>query len=254
VTAGPNMPASRDRAHYSYEHYADQDIAERFDQLRFGGPIGALLAETQARLLLDALAPLEGAVVLDVGTGTARGALTLARAGARVVGLDASMEMLRVGRARAAAEAAAIAFGRADAQALPVADRSVDAVVCLRLLMHVVDWRRAVGELCRVARRRVVLDFPSARSAAALESAARRLARAAGRRVEAYRVMSERTMRRELAAHGFRVTTVRRQFVLPIALHKALGRAGVTQAVERGLEAVGLLRLVGSPVTMVAER
>ena len=47
---------------------------------------------------------------------------------------------------------------------------------------------------------------------------------------------------------------VRRQFVLPIALHKRIGRRGFTEGVERGLAAVGLSRLLGSPVTMVGER
>jgi hypothetical protein len=42
--------------------------------------------------------------------------------------------------------------------------------------------------------------------------------------------------------------------VLPIALHKALGSRGFTVAVEKALAAVGLLRLLGSPVTVVAVR
>ena len=42
--------------------------------------------------------------------------------------------------------------------------------------------------------------------------------------------------------------------VLPIALHKAIGRLGLTKSVERGLTRVGLSRLLGSPVTLVAER
>ncbi len=76
----------------------------------------------------------------------------------------------------------------------------------------------------------------------------------AGRPVEAYRVMAERTVRQAFAVHGFHVVDVRRQFVLPIALHKAIDRAALTTAVEGGLRAVGLLRLLGSPVTMVVER
>jgi hypothetical protein len=75
-----------------------------------------------------------------------------------------------------------------------------------------------------------------------------------GRRVEAYRVIAERDMRRALAANGFRVVAVHRQFVLPIALHKAVHAIALTTGVERVLAAVGLLRVFGSPVTMVAER
>lgn len=240
--------------HYSYAHYADATVAEGFDQLRFSGPIGTYLADEQRQLLLEALAPVTGRRVLDVGTGTGRAALALATAGATVVGLDASGEMLGVATRRAAEASLALGLGRADAHALPVATGSMDAAVSFRVLMHAVDWRGCLAELCRVARWRVIVDFPSARSVAALQSLARRGLAASGRRVEAYGVMSERDVTRELATHGFRVVQVHRQFVLPIAAHKAVGSLAVTRAVEGTLAAVGLLRWFGSPVTLVAER
>ena len=72
---------------------------------------------------------------------------------------------------------------------------SFDAVVCLRVLMHTPDWRQSLGELCRVARDRVVFDYPALASAAALQAVTRRVAHAAGARVEAYRVFSDRAVR-----------------------------------------------------------
>lgn len=240
--------------HYSYSVYADPEMARRFDALRFGGPIGELVAEAQGQVLLEFADVDGGAPVLDVGTGTGRAALALAAAGGLVTGVDASPEMLRVARERAAAQHLSVTFAPGDAHALPFADGSFDVVVCLRVLMHTPGWRQCVRELCRVARRRVVLDYPALRSAAALQAATRRLADACGLRREAYRVLSDRAVRRELAAHGFAVRRVSRQFVLPIALHKALGSRRFTERVERGLAAAGLLRVFGSPVTVLAER
>jgi hypothetical protein len=75
-----------------------------------------------------------------------------------------------------------------------------------------------------------------------------------GWQVEAYRVLSLRTVRGEVERHGFRVQHVHRQFVLPIAFHKLVGSRTFTIAIERALAAAGLLRLAGSPVTVVAER
>jgi ubiquinone/menaquinone biosynthesis C-methylase UbiE len=248
----PHAGAARD--HYSYAHYASRDVAEAFDALRFGGPVGRYLLRCQEALLAEALSPAGGRTVLDVGTGTGRAAIGLAAAGASVIGVDASVEMLRVARAKAAGAAVTMRVGIADAHALPFASQSVDAVVCLRVLMHAVDWRACVGELCRVAKWRVVVDFPSSASAAAIESRARRLARSMGRAVEAYRVLSERDVLDAFRQHGFRPVIVRRQFVLPIACHKAVGRLGFTRAIERVLASLGLLRLAGSPVTLVAER
>ncbi len=243
-----------DRDHYSYAHYANRQVAEGFDQLRFGGPIGGYLLATQEALLLEALAPVAGRRILDVGTGTGRAALGLARAGARVVGVDASEEMLDVARERAAAMSAPLDFQIGDAHALAFDDRSFDAVVSLRLLMHVPDWRRAVAELCRVSRWRVVLDFPAAGSLAAVESLARRARHRLGSTVEAYRVLSAAEVRTVLEQEGFHVIATHRQFVLPIALHKRIGVLAVTRAIEGALAAVGLRHVTGSPVTLVAER
>lgn len=251
------------RQHYSYTHYANKDVAAGFDNLRFSGPIGEFLLEAQERLLMDACRPLgqgtgdrplTGCSVLDVGTGTGRAAIGLARAGAAVTGVDASSEMLEVARSRAEAVGVPVTFDAGDAHALPFPDAHFDAAVSLRVLMHTPDWRRCVGELCRVARKRVVADFPSRSSLATVESLARHVKRAAGGDVEAYRVMSERSVVATFAAHGYRIVSVHRQFVLPIALHKAVGSLAFTRGAERTLAAVGLLWLAGSPVTMVAER
>jgi hypothetical protein len=105
-----------------------------------------------------------------------------------------------------------------------------------------------------VARRADTLDSPPPPSAAALQAGTRRLGRALGRDVEAYRVFTGGAIGRELARHGFRVRAEHRQFVLPIALHKTLGSRGWTERIEGGLARAGLLRLFGSPVTLVAER
>jgi len=181
-------------------------MAERFEDMRFSGPIGQLIAETQAREILSFLAPIAGRRVLDVGTGTGRAAIALARAGAVVTGIDASREMLAVAERRAREEGVAVAFTPGDAHRIDFPDRSFDAVVCLRVLMHTPDWRALLGELCRVAADRVVFDYPSLVSAAAVQAAIRRVTHRFDPSVEAYRVFASSAVARVLAAAGFRVT------------------------------------------------
>ena len=240
--------------HYSYAAYADPQMAETFEASRFSGPIGRLLADTQEQLLAEFLAPLAGRTVLDVGTGTGRAAIALARRGGVVTGVDASAEMLAVARRRASEAGAQVTFVHGDAHGLQFPSGAFDAVVCLRVLMHTPDWRQSLGELCRVARQRVVIDYPALPSAATLQSLSRRAAHSLGARVEAYRVFSHSAVLSTLRTHGFDITASHKQFVLPIAVHKALGSASLTRRIEAALAAVGLRRLLGSPVTLVAER
>jgi SAM-dependent methyltransferase len=240
--------------HYSYRLYAERSMADRFDAMRFSGPIGTLLAESQDSVITSFLGPIDGRSIVDVGTGTGRAAIGLARRGARVTGVDASPEMLRVARDRAAAARLDVTFDVGDAHRLPYKDRAFECAVSLRVLMHTPDWRQCLAELCRVADDRVVFDYPAALSAAALQAGWRRVLAALGRPVEAYRVLRGSDVRRTVARAGFRVERCHRQFVLPIALHKAVGSRGLTVGVERALAAVGLLRLFGSPVTVVAVR
>jgi ubiquinone/menaquinone biosynthesis C-methylase UbiE len=240
--------------HYSYSAYADPDMARSFEERRFGGPIGEYVAATQARVLANMVGRIQDRPILDVATGTGRAALLMARGGADVTAVDASEEMLRVARKRAADERAQISFQRGDAHALQFGDRAFDVVICLRLLMHAPDWRKCLSEVCRVAERLVIFDYPAASSVALLESLARRGVHALGVRTEAYRVISDRAVRRALDGSGYRVRSVHRQFVLPITLHRIVGSRRFTVGVEGVLERMGLLTRFGSPVTVVAER
>lgn len=240
--------------HYSYRVYADPATARSFDERRFGGPIGHLVAEAQAKALADFIGPPRGRSILDVGTGTGRAAILLAREGADVTAIDASEEMLAIARTRAAGEHLPVRFLIGDAHRLEFASRAFDVVISLRVLMHTPDWRTCLGELCRVADGRVIVDYPSASSFALLEAAARRVTHALGAKTEPYRVLRGRAVARELRKSGFEIRAVHRQFVLPIALHKAIGWPRFSLESRELSRQLGLLHLFGSPVTLVAER
>ena len=93
--------------------------------------------------------------MLDVGTGTGRAAIGLARAGATVTGVDASAEMLDVARARAGAitdPPLNITFDVGDAHALTFPSGYFDVAVSLRVLMQAVAHE--------AQRERALLDGP----------------------------------------------------------------------------------------------
>jgi SAM-dependent methyltransferase len=242
------------RDHYSYTVYADPATARQFDQTRFGSRIGQLVAAREADTFLRLAGPVAGRAVLDVGTGTGRVALLLSKAGASVTGIDASDEMLKVARERAAAEHAEVQFLSGDAHALAFPDRSFDVVVSSRVLMHTPRWQICIDEWCRVARDRVVIDYPSSRSLALLQSLSRRVSYALGGGGQPYRVFFDRQLSAAFERNGFRIQAKARHFVLPIGFYRLFGSPRFAELSEDALRRLGLARLCASPVTVLAER
>ena len=91
--------------------------------------------------------------VLDVATGNGNATLAAARRGARVTSTDYVPALLERGAERAKAEGLHVAFQTADAEALPFADGSFDAVVSTFGVMFTANQPRAASELVRVCRR-----------------------------------------------------------------------------------------------------
>jgi demethylmenaquinone methyltransferase/2-methoxy-6-polyprenyl-1,4-benzoquinol methylase len=107
------------------------------------------------RALVDAIAPRAGEQVLDVACGTGLvAAELLARARCSVVGLDQSAEMLAAARARFApiAGEGRVELVQGEAEALPFADASFDALTFTYLLRYVDDPAATLSELARVVR------------------------------------------------------------------------------------------------------
>ena len=90
--------------------------------------------------------------VLDVATGTGNVALRAAEAGARVVGLDLTPELLDVADRRATEHGVLVDWVEGDAEALPFADESFDLVLSVFGIQFAPRHKLAARELARVCR------------------------------------------------------------------------------------------------------
>jgi demethylmenaquinone methyltransferase/2-methoxy-6-polyprenyl-1,4-benzoquinol methylase len=105
------------------------------------------------RALVSAVAPQAGQRVLDVATGTGMvAAELLARADCSVVGIDQSPQMLSAARARFDSQPSRVELIEGQAEALPFADESFDALTVTYLLRYVDDPQATMRELARVVR------------------------------------------------------------------------------------------------------
>lgn len=103
----------------------------------------SLMRELMSRIAAEL--PRDG-LCLEIGIGTGRIALPLARMGVRIVGVDISTEMLRKLREKDTD----LPVARADATRLPFRDRTFVSAIASHVLHLIGAWQLALDELVRV--------------------------------------------------------------------------------------------------------
>jgi len=126
------------------------DWPDRYEQW-FTTPIGSLVKRVEWELILHFLRPTPGDFILDAGCGTGIFTLDMLSSGARVVGLDLSLSMVR--RARAKARSSPLRILSADILRLPFPENSFDKTVSITALEFIPEGQKAVRELFRVTRK-----------------------------------------------------------------------------------------------------
>jgi demethylmenaquinone methyltransferase/2-methoxy-6-polyprenyl-1,4-benzoquinol methylase len=126
------------------------DVAWRYDLMNHLMSLGR--DRRWRRIAAEAVSPLPGGNVLDVGVGTGDMALALLRRwpGSTVVGVDQTAEMMHLGQRKP--DAGQIGWTQGDGLRLPFPDAYFDGVVSAFLLRNVPDVPAALAEQCRVVR------------------------------------------------------------------------------------------------------
>ena len=223
---------------------------------RFNGPTGQFLLRRQAsgvRRLLGS-PPLHPLRVLDVGGGHAQLTALLLEGGSDVwvQGSDPScaqrIELL------AAASGRRLHFVASSLWTLPFPDAYFDIVVGIRLLAHVERWQELLGEMARVCRYRLMIDYPPLVGVNALESTLLPLKRRIEGNTRPYFSYMKGDLLRVLRCEGFQRFAVEKQFLVPMAVHRALRNPRLSDMLESTCRALGLTALLGGPVLLLAER
>ena len=243
---------ARDAAPSSPRETPDVETASEGYARRFAGEVGGYFLDVQTVTVLELLAPWPGSRVLEVGGGHAQLAAPLVERGYRVT-VTGSEEVCRQ-RLDRSLPPDAFDFEVCDAARLPFPDRSFDVVVAVRLLTHLDGWREALAEMCRVARWSVIIDYPDTRSFNRLYGALFAWKKAVEGNTRAFRSFQPREVIAECARHGFGRPETRRQFFVPMVVHRKLGRAAASRAMERASGFLGLTRALGSPVILRVQR
>jgi ubiquinone/menaquinone biosynthesis C-methylase UbiE len=119
---------------------------------------------TGGRLVREVLAdgPVEGRWVMEIGAGSGRDLLALARMGARGIVLDYSPASLALVKAQADAQGLTVLLVQADATRMPFRDGAIDVSFHQGLLEHFRDPMPLLRENARITARtgRMIVDVP----------------------------------------------------------------------------------------------
>ncbi len=151
-------------------------------------------------------------------------------------------------------DAGEVDFRVGDPLHLPLGDRSFDVVLAYRLLPHVDDWPRLLAEMGRVASKAVLLDYPTRRSVNAVSGLFFGMKRGVEGDTRPFTVFRDADVARVLRGAGFEPVSRLGEFVLPMALHRALGWAALSRGIEGVAATLGFTRWLGSPVILRADR
>lgn len=246
------MNATDTRVTAPHQEIADIETASDGYAARFSGPVGEWMLGVQEALCLSFLADRPGATVLDVGGGHGQLARPLCRKGYPVTVLGSSDACRQ--RIDDLVTQGVCRFLVGPVIALPVPDRSFDVAISFRLLPHCTAWPVLVGELCRVARRRVVVDYPTSEGINAIAPALFGAKKRLEGNTRTWTLFRHRDVEAAFADNGFAPAGRAPQFFLPMVLHRSLKCRRLSAELERISRALGLTRRWGSPVIAAFDR
>ncbi len=125
------------------------DWPEKYD-LWFETPLGRLIKGYESKLVLRMLMPDPDDVILDAGCGTGIFTADILETGARVVGLELSLTMLRRALTKCGGQTFQPLIG--DMRKLPFADASFHKAVSITAIEFIQDARIVIEELFRVTK------------------------------------------------------------------------------------------------------
>jgi 2-polyprenyl-3-methyl-5-hydroxy-6-metoxy-1,4-benzoquinol methylase len=235
-----------------FQETADIETATEEYAARFGGTVGRFFLEKQAAMTLDLLRELPGARILDVGGGHAQLADPLVRNGFSVT-VTGSADSCR-SRLDQCLPPGTFIYRTCDSLALPFASRSFDVVMAFRLLPHVVRWREIVAELCRVADKCVVFDYPDRRSTNILYELLFAVKKKLEGNTRPFTLFSRAEIALEIERNDFHRPSFKPEFFLPMVIHRRVNNRGLSTVAERCFATIGATSLFGSPIIVRSDR
>jgi SAM-dependent methyltransferase len=235
-----------------YLETADIETATADYAARFSGPAGEYFLTKQTAITLDLLHHLPGARVLDVGGGHGQLAEPLVKNGYAVT-VTGSHDSCRR-RLDQLLTPGSFTYLTCDSLSLPFNDRSFDVAMAFRLLPHATRWRKIIAELCRVADKCFIVDYPDRRSTNILYEMLFSMKKKMEGNTRPFTLFSRAEIATAIAENGFAPPLFMPEFLLPMVVHRKIANKTASTTVENCCRLTGLTQLFGSPIIVRSDR
>lgn len=229
-----------------YPETADIETSTDDYAKRFQGPAGEWMIKKQESIAMSFAGDFPGATVLDIGGGHGQIAIPMCQSGYKVTVLSSSESCRH--RIKSIVESGSCQFKVGNVIQLPFPDKSFDIVVSFRLLTHCTQWPTLVREMCRTARKAVIIDYPTSQSINAVAP----MLFSAKKKIEAdtrhWTLFRHGEVLNEFVKNGWDRDRIKGQFFFPMVLHRSLKLRTLSAFLEGAARITGLTALAGSPV------
>ncbi len=227
---------------------ADIETSSKAYARRFSGQIGEWFINVQQEASLSMLAPHRRATILDVGGGHGQLTDALIRNDHPVTVLG-SAEICKV-RIQDLIDNRRCSFKVGNILDLPFDDKHFDVVISYRLLAHVNQWQEFISELCRVAKKAVIIDYPEIRSLNAFAPYLFGYKKNVEGNTRPYSTFRESDLLRVFESIGFFRKDKFPEFFLPMVFHRKLNSLGISKSLEATFRFLGMTSFFGSPIIL----
>jgi len=231
---------------------ADIETASEDYASRFSGVAGEYFLEKQTEITLSLLKDLKGASVLEVGGGHAQLAVPLVKAGYKVT-ITGSDDCCR-SRLDKQLQPGSFEYLTCDSLALPFENQSFDVVMAFRLLPHVDRWQELLAEMCRVAKKCIILDYPDRRSTNILYEQLFAMKKKMEGNTRTFTLFNRQQISDEMSRNQFLPPVFKPEFFFPMVIHRKLKNKAISNALETTAKITGMTTLFGSPIIFRSNR
>ncbi len=231
---------------------ADIETASEDYASRFAGDVGHYFLNVQEQLTLDLLADCAGAAILDVGGGHAQLTMPLSENGFAIT-VTGSADVCRE-RLDRICRPGSFKYITCDSLNLPFPDKHFDVVISFRLLPHADRWQELIKEMCRVASKAVIFDYPDKRSVNIFYDILFDIKKNMEGNTRTYTLFTRKQIERELKRNNFYNSRRRPEFFFPMVVHRKLKMVGLSKLLEFIPRILGLTGMFGSPIIHRSDR